>query len=163
MYLCCTNPKSAKIWLNDSTLKGLSVKLSNHPRINEIPIQRFVEGWPKGQNGPEAFVTIPKPKKSAKTATPVNHGLSLRLRIFYDKAHITELLLNGHPVNPSETDGYTTWIARGYLYIQINIPPEKAKDEDLFIVTCRYDPGVIRTHWQGWRNIVENYLEEKRS
>ena len=35
-------------------------------------------------------------------------------------------------------------------YVQINIPPDRLKADDLFLVTCRYDPGETRVHWRGW-------------
>ncbi|MDP6495301.1 MAG: hypothetical protein QGI09_07775, partial [Dehalococcoidia bacterium] len=72
------------------------------------------------------------------------------LRIFYQKAQVTDLRLNGHPVPSSETDGYLTWVARGTTYVQINISPARLKSDDLFIVTCEYEPGEKRPHWQGW-------------
>ena len=61
---------------------------------------------------------------------------------------LTDLRINGHPVPPSELDGYLMWVARGNTYVQINIPPARLKSDDLFIVTCEYDPGEKRRHWQ---------------
>ncbi len=80
----------------------------------------------------------------------IEHGLSLRLRIPYLKARIVDLKLNGKPLSHSATDGWLQFNARGYTYIQINIPPDKSKHEDLFVVTCQYHPGEQRSHWQGW-------------
>ena len=53
-------------------------------------------------------------------------------------------------VPPSETDGYTKWVARGFTYLQVNVPPERSKREDLFVLTCRYDPGENRMIGLGW-------------
>ena len=41
----------------------------------------------------------------------------------------------------------TKCIARGYTHVQINIPPQRTKVEDLFVVTCEYDPQEHRSHW----------------
>ena len=66
----------------------------------------------------------------------------------YPQARLTDLRLNGHPLGPLETNGYMSWTARGYTYFQINMPPERSKSEHLFLVTCQYDPGEVRRHWQ---------------
>lgn len=118
--------------------------------MNSEPIQRFVAGWPRGQNSPEALLWTVGGGAKPEEATPIQHGLCLRLRISLDKAELRDLRLNGHPVAPSETDGYLQWVARGYTYVQVAIPPERAKAEDLLIVTCEYDPCEKRTRWRGW-------------
>ena len=50
------------------------------------------------------------------------------------------------------SDQITKEFYSGYLYVQINIPPERSKAEDLFVVTCDYDPCEKRTHWHGWQD-----------
>ncbi len=84
-------------------------------------------------------------------AGPLENGLSIRLRIPYSKCLVSDLRLNGYPLPPSESDGFVEWVARGYKYVQINVPPEKAKAQDLFVVTCEYDPQEKRERWQGWK------------
>jgi len=147
LYVCATTPAAARRWLRDKTLKEFAARLAEHPRIHVQPIQRFVEGWPRGQNHPQAFLPIQGGAAAAEQAAPIEHGLSLRLRIFSDRARLTELLLNGYPVARSETDGYLQWAARGITYIQINIPPERLRRDDFFVVTCAYDPGRKRVRW----------------
>jgi hypothetical protein len=41
-------------------------------------------------------------------------------------------------------------VARGFTYFQINIPPERSRREDFFVVTLEYDPGETRTTGQPW-------------
>ena len=57
--------------------------------------------------------------------------------------------MNGHGLlgKESETDGFLEWRARGCTTIQIAIPPERLLADDLFIVTCDYDPREKRDHW----------------
>ena len=153
LVVCATSPAAVKKWLGDTTLDGLAEKLEEHPAINADPIKSFTAGWPHGQNRPEAYVNLNTTDGEAGRATPIEHGLCLRLRIPFTKAELGTLLVNGHPVAPSETDGYITWTARGYLYVQISIPPERSRAEGLFIVTCDYDPCETRTHWQGWQDL----------
>ena len=152
MYVCATSPASAAKWRKDPTLSAFTAALAERPKVDADYIKRFAAGWPHGQNHPQAFVSPSAQSASAHEATPIEHGLSLRVRIFYTKAQITDLRLNGHTLPPSETDGYLTWVARGITYVQINIPPGKLKTEELFVVTCEYDPGEKRIHWQGWRS-----------
>ena len=58
-------------------------------------------------------------------------------------------------VAASDTDGSTTWVARGCLFVQINVPPSRLRTDDLFLVTCQYDPGETRGHWDSWRSGAE--------
>lgn len=41
--------------------------------------------------------------------------------------------------NP-ERNGYLTWTAWGTTCVQLNLPPQRLQTEDLFVVTCEYDP-----------------------
>ncbi|MEW6357997.1 MAG: M14 family zinc carboxypeptidase [Planctomycetota bacterium] len=150
--VCATSPSAVKGWLGGNNLEDAIAKIGKHPGVNAESIRRFTAGWPHGQNRPEAYVDLRTAEGKPEDATPIEHGLALRLRIPYAKAKIRELLVNGQPVAASETAGYVTWTAREYLYVQINIPPERSRAEDLFIVTCDYDPGDRRLHWEGWKN-----------
>jgi hypothetical protein len=75
---------------------------------------------------------------------PIQHGLSVRLRLPFRNASVTDLRLNGHPLAESAVDGYVYYRARGYTYVQVNHPPSRTKTEDLFIMTCSYDPMETR-------------------
>jgi hypothetical protein len=150
--VCATSTRAAAKWLTDRTLKGFAAKIGGHPHVNGEAIRRVLEGHPDGpgQWGPQASLWLEGGGAKTGEDSPIQHGLSLRLRLPYSKARITDLRMNGHPVPPSETDGFLTWIARGFTYIQVAIPPERSMTEDLFIVTCVYDPGEERTQGEGW-------------
>ena len=49
--------------------------------------------------------------------------------------------VNGHTPTGSVTDGYTQ--------VQINLPPEKTKSMDLYVVTCAYNGNEKRSY--GWQ------------
>ena len=151
VYVCATSPSARERWLSHEPLDAFSAGLAAHSGADHEPIERFVAGWPSGQNRPQAYLALQHATATDREAAAIEHGLALRLRIPYAAARITDLRLNGHPVPPSETDGYLTWTGRGYRYVQLNIPPSRSAAEDLFVVTCAYDPGEKRTHWTGWR------------
>jgi hypothetical protein len=151
-YVCATSTTAVKRWLADNSLKGFAARIGEHPRVNAEGIRRVLDGHPDGpgQWGAQAQLWMEGGGGTPEEDSPVVHGLSLRLRIPYQKARMTSLCLNGRPISPSETDGYVTWIARGFTNVQVNIPPERLRAEDLFIVSCQYDPGERRTQGEGW-------------
>jgi len=151
----------------DITLAEFVAKMDRRPAVDGEALRRFAAGWPAGQNGPVAFLGLwnrgwpldytrpePEPGTAEEACAPIEHGLALRLRIPFAGSQIVSLLLNGAPVQESEANGYVTWAARGFRYVQINIPPAQTRTEDLFVVTCEYDPGETRTHWQRWRELA---------
>jgi len=148
VVLCSTQPAAARQWLQAPHLAGWLNRLAGHPAVASEPLRSFFEGWPAGQNAPEPVLAIEWPAAALSQSRPIGCGLCLRLRLFYPEAQITELLLNGHPVAAGEGDGYTLWRARGMTFVQVAVPPERCRDLDLFVVTCRYDPGPQRPRWQ---------------
>ena len=163
-----TSAAADRRYLADPTLAAVIDQLQKHPRIDGESVARFTADWPVGQNHPEAWFLLQRRAdamsgKTAPTATPkatsfsppIQHGLCLRLRLPYQRAKIIDLRLNGRPIPPSQTDGFLTWVARGCTYIQIAIPSERLRDEDLFVVTCHYDPGEVRRRWDTWRFVDE--------
>lgn len=146
VLLCATRPVAAQRWLHGPDLTSWLGELAANPAVSAEPLRQFFAGWPAGQNGPVAMPYLSGPCKGAGEEA-IRHGLCLRLRLFFPAARITELLVNGRPILPSERDGFATWQARGMTFVQIAIPPERSIREDLFVVTCRYDPGVRRTRW----------------
>jgi hypothetical protein len=164
---CATSPAAARKWLAGRSLAAVVETLRAHPRMNAAPIAQFAAGWPAGQNGPEAYLGLqsgaedqgasPLGRPGAVGATaesqPIQNGLCLRLRLPYGKARIQELRVNGHPVPASATDGFVEWSARGWRFIQINFPPARLSTDDVFLVTCRYDPCEQRAHWDTWRRL----------
>jgi hypothetical protein len=151
--ICATSKAAAKNWLSAPSLKTVVSGLRNHPGMNVEPMARFLEGWPGSQNNPEAMLALQN-GGAAKPGEekPIEHGISLRLRLGYGKAKIQDLRLNGNPLAQSETDGFVTWKARGCTFIQVNVPPNRLRTDDLFLVTCQYDPCEKRSHWDSWRS-----------
>jgi len=137
----------------ETTLAAFAEALEGNPRVRSESIRRFVEGWPHGQNAPEAIVAKGGGGGSGEGCP--QHGICLRLRIPYTTARVTSLQLNGEDVlghGPgSATDGWTSWTARGYHFVQLNIPPAKSRGCDLYLITCEYEPGQKRRNWRGWR------------
>jgi hypothetical protein len=152
LYLCCTSPRAAQRWLGDTALDKFTAGLQAHPGMDGAALRRFAAGWPAGQNHPRACLALQGGGSAPQDARPIEHGLSLRLRVPFQKARLTDLRLNGYPLPPSEVDGYMTWVARGYTYVQVNIPPKRSAKENLFVVTCRYEPGEKRARWRGWES-----------
>lgn len=141
-------------WLDGGpSVDEFAARLDRHPGINAGYLQDFLSGWPAGQNRPEAgfFMRHGGDAEAPLCADqPIWHGLALRLRIPYSKAVIREVRLNGHPLAESGEDGYTHWRARGFTFIQAKIPPTPSGTETLWILTCEYDPGETRSHWEFW-------------
>ncbi len=159
--ILATSASAEADYLIDDKLEVTLAKLEKHPRMNYGAIKEFFHDWPAGQNGPtpQLYVTHRTPEKAPSEGEvvaepgPIQHGASLQLRLPYPNAKIKELKLNGGPIAVSEVDGYATWTARASTYIQVNLSPARMAAEDLFIVTCDYEPGAARGHWDTWRTM----------
>ena len=137
----------------ETTLEAFAEALEDNPQVRNETIRRFVEGWPHGQNAAEAIVA--KGGGGGSGEGVLQHGICLRLRIPYTMSTIVSLQLNGESVleGPnSEVDGWTSWKARGFHFVQLNIPPAKSKECDFYLITCEYEPGEKRQNWRGWLN-----------
>jgi len=163
MCVLATSAAADRDFLADTAIKAVLKRLQQHPRMNSEAITRFVAGWPAGQNNPRAWLPLQRRKADTQDAAqengragPIEHGICLRLRLAYDKAVISDLRLNGRPLASSQTDGFVTWIARGCTFIQVNIPPKLLLEEDLFVVTCDYDPGEKRGRWDSWKRVDDS-------
>lgn len=121
------------------------------PAIDAGAIEAFVKA------GPETKLYI-EPAPSARGGG-LEHGISIILRLSYAKPELLDLRLNGHLLRESAADGYQTWFADGFTNIQINVPPEKTRTADLFIVSCAYQPEVQRRY--GWRPPQEVLMKLK--
>jgi hypothetical protein len=169
MCVLATSVTASETYLRESPLPAFVGRLRKHPRIDAEAIAQFTAGWPAGQNHPEPWLPWkgPAAKSDAggpntpgKTAddggaAPLRHGVCLRLRLPYPKARIQTLRLNGREPRESETDGFLQWTARGSTYVQVAIPPERLVADDLFVVTCDYDPGERRERWD-YRRFVND-------
>jgi hypothetical protein len=163
MCVLATGADADKNFLADPVIEVVVERLRRHPRMNAQAIAEFAAGWPAGQNNPRAWLALERRTAVAKNSSekksrpgPIEHGVCLRLRLAYEKAVISDLRLNGRPVADSPTDGFVTWIARGCTFIQINIPPERLLEDDLFVITCDYDPGEKRGRWDSWKRVGDS-------
>ncbi len=150
IYVCSTSPAAKAKWLPDLTLRGFAAKIKEHPQMHAERIREVVQGFPEvpGQWGVESgFAMV---GGAATEGSPIEHGLSIRLRLPFPKARGIDLWMNGERVSNSERDGLTSWVSRGFTHLQINIPPEKSRTQDLFVVTCQWDPGEVRTVGLDW-------------
>jgi len=59
---------------------------------------------------------------------------------------LLDVSVNGHTLTECDPDGYQAWYADGYTQVQINVPPEKSKLADLFLVTCAYNGTEKRSY-----------------
>lgn len=160
-----TSPAAEAKYLASPKLKDFLNAVKTSESVDAQPILKLCDGWPAGQNHTEAWFTLQRRGRDRgvgelaltddgrQKTRPIEHGLSLRLRLPYGQPKVRELFLNGRPMKPSETDGFTEWTARSSRYIQINIPPERLVQDDFFVVTCDYDPGEQRKHWDTWREV----------
>lgn len=167
MCACATSPAAARKWLAGRSLAATVEGLAANPRVDAAALTRFTAGWPAGQNAPQPYLalqsgsvdqgTSPMGKPGSVTtqtdSSPIEHGLCLRLRLPYGKARILDLRLNGHKMNPSATDGFVQWAARGCTFIQINLSPSRLRADELLLATCEYDPQEKRERWDSWRQL----------
>ncbi|MFN0169038.1 MAG: M14 family zinc carboxypeptidase [Bryobacteraceae bacterium] len=144
LYVCATSRRARARYLGDTSLKAFAATMASD-RIRSI-VAGFPEG--PGQWGPTSNVMIEGGSTDAETA--IEHGLAFRLRLPFSKARDLDVWMNDKPLVRSETDGYVSWVARGFTYVQINVPPERGRREDFFAVTIRYDPGESRVHGLTW-------------
>ncbi len=151
LYVCATSTAAAREWLAEKAMPRFATKIAGHPAMEGKVIRQAVANLPDAPGHFDAHLYLEKGDVPGSREKPIEHGLALRLRIPYSKARITDLRLNGRPVSVSESDGYLTWVARGFIYVQLNIPPERCLKDDLFVITCAYDPGERRRFGLGWQ------------
>jgi hypothetical protein len=116
------------------------------------------------QEGPEtAWLANEDGPAVSRGDRPIQHGLALRLRLPYRNPELVDLRLNGHLIPESRTDGYQRWFADGYTQVQINVPPETSRQNDLFVVTCAYRPDVQRENgWRPSKEVLERIERRKQ-
>ncbi len=96
------------------------------------------------RSGPEVMLAVDAGRSKGDSAEPIQNGIGFRLRLPYQKPAITAVRLNGTLLDESTTDGYQAWQANGFTQVQIHVSPEKAAKQDLFLVTCEYQPEMER-------------------
>lgn len=137
-YVCAVTPKGMAA-LDPGPDKFIS-NLRQMPGMNVDAIEKFIS------LGPEYRMSATH--KAVPKGEPIQHGIGIRLRVPYRSPELVDIAMNGHSLKPGVTDGYQAWYADGYTQVQINIPPEKSKEEDLFVVTCAYKADERRSY--GW-------------
>jgi hypothetical protein len=108
------------------------------PGVDAEAIGKFVAA------GPELRVTA-DPKRSAPGGR-IQHGIGFRFRVPYPAPEILDVSVNGRSLVESDTDGYRAWPADGYTQVQIEVPPERTREADIFVVTCAYDGRERRSY-----------------
>ena len=132
--------------LMDADPKKFVAKLETLPDCNASAIRAFLEV------GPETKIYYEPPDRAPEDR-PLDAAFAFRLRIPYRNPKLLDLRLNGRVLQPGATDGYQRWYGDGFTQVQVNIPPEKTRGADLFVVTCAYKPDVQRSY--GWRPPAE--------
>lgn len=144
LFVCATSVAARKRWLADSSLTGF---LETAKREGGLPVSRLselIQGFPTtpGQWGPTSNLSLAGGSADTELG-PIEHGLTLRLRIPFQKARHHDVWLNDMPVPASQLD---IWTGRGFSNVQIGIPPALTRARDFFVVSVRYDPGESRVH-----------------
>ena len=97
--------------------------------------------------------------KNLPVIKPPQHGITLASDIPIAQKHEVKMLdvrLNGFPLQKSSIDGYELVKHEAGHRLFINIPPEKAKNLNLFIVTYAYDSDAeIKWTWTPNKEILE--------
>jgi hypothetical protein len=138
-YVCAVTPKGMAT-LDNEPAKFVT-NLRELPGVNAEAIERFVK------LGPEYKFT--SATREVKTGAPIQHGIGFRFRVPYRSPTLLDVSVNGHTLKESTTDGYQAWYADGYTQVQINLPPDKTKSMDLYVVTCAYNGNEKRSY--GWK------------
>lgn len=134
-YVCAVT-KAGQAAL-DVNPRRFAAKLKNLPGVNAEAIEAFLA------TGPELRLTAAA-QTTARDRRP-QHGIGFRFCIPYLAPELLEVSVNGHPLPVSDVDGYQAWQADGFTQLQINVPPEKSRTMDIFVVTCAYDPREKRS------------------
>ena len=111
------------------------------------------------RSGPEVLLAVEAGRSKGDSAEPIQNGIGFRLRLPYQQPTIIAVKLNGELLDESTTDGFQAWQANGFTQVQINVPPDKATKQDLFLVTCEYRPEVARRiGWTPPQEVLQQLL-----
>lgn len=134
-YVCAVTEAGRKML--DSDPARFAENLRAMPGVRAEAVAAFVAA------GPEHRLTAAT-QKTASAKRP-QHGIGFRFCVPYLSPELLDVAVNGHSLAVSDTDGYRAWPADGYTQVQVNIPPEKSRGMDIFVVTCAYDPRERRS------------------
>ena len=135
-YVCAVTQRGADAM--DVNKEKFVANFRALPGVNADAIEKYLK------KGPE--IRLSGDHELEVTGTPVQRGIGFRLRIPYRSPELLDVSVNGHSLAKSDTDGYQAWYAEGYTQVQINVPPEKSKTADIYVVTCAYDPKETRRY-----------------
>ena len=108
------------------------------------------------RSGPEIMLAIDKARSAGDSPEPIQHGIGFRLRLPYNRPTINAVRLNGHLLEPGDSDGWRSWPANGFTQVQVNVPPQKSVKRDLYLITREYEPSEVRRI--GWTPPAEKHL-----
>ncbi len=111
---------------------------TGRPEVNGAAFDGMVHA------GPEIMLAVDAARDAESPPEPIRHGIGFRLRLPYERPKLTAVRLNGHRLPEHDTDGWRSWQANGYTQVQINVPPAKSANQDLYLITCEYEPDVVR-------------------
>ncbi len=140
-YLVAVDKEASRML--DSDPEAFLSNLRNQSGIDADAVEIFVRA------GPEVLVALDR-RNQADVAGPsrIRHGIGFRFRIPYRRPQLADVRLNGHALAESPDDGYRSWFGNGFTQVQVNVPPSKARNLRIFILTIAYRPGVTRSY--GW-------------
>ena len=117
--------------------------LRKQPGIDARAIETFVGA------GPEVMIVLDRGNQAdAPGSSRIRHGIGFRFRIPYRRPQLVDVRLNGHALAESPDDGFQSWFGNGFTQVQVNVPPERARNLRIFILTIAYRPDVVRSY--GW-------------
>ena len=129
--------------LLDSDPEVFLSNLRDQPGIDAQAVETFLRA------GPEVLVVLDRRNQAgAPGSSRIRHGIGFRFRIPYRRPQLVDVRLNGHSLVESPVDGYQSWFGNGFTQVQVNVPPERARDLRIFILTIAYRPDVTRSY--GW-------------
>ena len=113
-------------------------------------IEQFLLAGPQrtfAVDAPRALIS----KVGAESDWRPQHGLAIHFPIFYPDVNHLDVRLNGRTLKANPTSGYQRWYRDedGYTVVRVNVPPQVAASQDLFLITCAYRPPLQRAY--GWR------------
>ncbi|MES2697008.1 MAG: M14 family zinc carboxypeptidase [Verrucomicrobiota bacterium] len=152
-YVCAVTPQG--IAAVDADLKKFVSNLQKLPNVNAAAIGKYIAAGAEIRLSGEVDKTTQAPA--------IQNGIGFRLRIPYRAPKLLDVAVNGHSLKESATDGYQAWYADGYTQLQINVPPAKTKNADLFVVTCAYDANERRTYGFEPPAAVMKQLQNKKT
>ena len=135
-YVCAVTPRGAAAM--DADKRKFIANLRQLPGVNADAIEKYLN------KGPE--IRLSGNHELEVTGAPVQRGIGFRMRVPYRSPELLDVAVNGHTLEKSATDGYEAWYADGYTHVQINLPPAKTREADIYVVTCAYDPKEERRY-----------------